>query len=423
MSTRSVAFPLPRGEAQYGVSVAGFAAGFLFAGRSIFVLVTARWLNLGTELGVAISFCASAALVLAAGLQASGPSVHPVISTLRSTPVRWAIAYLTFAGISLLWTSSSSPASSALYWLALVADTLAVLLIARGTSSPVAATSILRGFIAASCLLALVAWIMPTAADLRLGDLEYFNTNQIANLCALSLLLRPLAWPAASTRAAAAAAILGVTLLRSLSKATLAAFIVAQLYRMLRDKAMSRARKLLLVAAAGVFMLLFSSLNDTYFTSYASSNQAESLTGRTVIWSWTFNAALEHPWLGNGFDAMWKIAPPFGGDLFEARHAENELLQQFFAYGAAGLVLLFGLYGSTLRAAHKAEDPALRLSLTAIVLYVAIRGIAEAEPFDLLLPLWLTATLAVLSSAVSNTAQFHPQNIALAIQPRRGTSL
>src|ERR1035441_5380206 len=74
-------------------------------------------------------------------------------------------------------------------------------------------------------------------------------------------------------------------------------------------------------------------LLDAYFGVYTSAgNQAETLTGRTAIWAWALDAGLSHPWLGNGFDAMWKVAPPFGSELFEARHAENEILQQFFAY-------------------------------------------------------------------------------------------
>lgn len=420
MSTQSVTFPLPRGESQYGVSVAGFAAGFLFAARSIFVLVTARWLNMGTQLGVEISFCFSAALVLAAALQAFGPPAHPITSPLRSTPLRWALGYLIYAGFSLFWTNSASPASSALYWLALVADVLTALFLIRGNSPQIAATSILRGFITATCLLALTAWIVPGAADLRLGDLDYFNTNQIANLCAISLLVRPIAWPATSNRVSMASALLGVTLLRSLSKTTIAAFVVAQLYRMLRDSSTSRARKVALVAAAGAFILMLSSVIDAYFTSYAGSNQAESLTGRTAIWAWTLSAALEHPWLGNGFDAMWKVAPPFGGDLFEARHAENELLQQFFAYGAAGLAFLVGIYGSFITQARKSPDPVFRISLIALAIYAAVRGIAEAEPFDLLLPLWLITALAALANSEPHPAQFLPHAPASVIQPPRG---
>lgn len=93
---------------------------------------------------------------------------------------------------------------------------------------------------------------------------------------------------------------------------------------------------------------------------------------------------------------MWKVAPPFGGDLFEARHAENELLQQFFAYGLCGIVLAGAIYASLYRGIRKLPLSTERSILTSFLIYVLVRGLAEADPFDLLLPLWLTATLAFM---------------------------
>jgi O-antigen ligase len=108
------------------------------------------------------------------------------------------------------------------------------------------------------------------------------------------------------------------------------------------------------------------------------------------------------------------VAPPFGGDLFEARHAENELLQQFFSYGACGIVLLAGVYGCLYRRIRKIPRNPERAALTAFLVYVLVRGAAEAEPFDLLLPLWLIAALAFLlerdtQCAGSNDRLRHPQ--------------
>ena len=91
--------------------------------------------------------------------------------------------------------------------------------------------------------------------------------------------------------------------------------------------------------------------------------------------------------------------PPFGGDLFEARHAENELLQQFFAYGVCGIVLLVGVYVSLYKKARVLARGSERSALTAFLVFVVVRGFAEAEPFDLLLPLWLITALALLMQA------------------------
>jgi exopolysaccharide production protein ExoQ len=143
--------------------------------------------------------------------------------------------------------------------------------------------------------------------------------------------------------------------------------------------------------------ICFWGLLDAYFGVYTSAgNQAETLTGRTAIWAWALDAGLSHPWLGNGFDAMWKVAPPFGSELFEARHAENELLQQFFAYGVCGIVLWAGVYGSLYRRLRLLLLDSERFILTAFLVFAMVRGLAEAEPFDLVFPLWLITVIALL---------------------------
>jgi hypothetical protein len=296
-----------------------------------------------------------------------------------------------------MWTSAASPASSAIYWLELTNDVILVLLVFRGSDAARAAHSIMKGFVWGSCVLAAIAWILPAAEDLRLGDLEYFNTNQIGNLCALAIFLclwlglrRQGTWRLATI-------FLTVTLFRSLSKSTLVAFVASQAFRLLVDRGMSRRSKTLLVACAIAVTLVFWGLTEAYMDIYRNAgNQAETLTGRTAIWAWSLNAAMNRPVLGNGLDAMWKVAPPFGAELFEARHAENELLQQFFAYGSAGVIVLIGVYASLWRQFRALANVSKRSILMSLMIYIAVRGIAEAEPFDLLLPLWLITAVSLL---------------------------
>jgi len=71
-------------------------------------------------------------------------------------------------------------------------------------------------------------------------------------------------------------------------------------------------------------------------------------------------------------------------------------LQQFFAYGVCGVVLLVGIYGSLYQRFRALPRGPERTALTAFLIFVVIRGLAEAEPFDLLLPLWLVAAFALL---------------------------
>jgi exopolysaccharide production protein ExoQ len=392
-------------EACQGVSGLAVCVGAFFACRAIFALVSARLLNIGPEPGTVAGFGVAAVLMIAAIFVAIGSSFTPFVWMTKALPVRWVLIYLAFAGCSLLWGGSASPATSAIYWGMLVCDVEIVLLLIRAYGAECTTRSLMRGFIGGTCLLAAIAWIMPVASDLRLGDLEYFNTNQIGNLCALAMLMCALLVRRGDGRWGIVMLFLGITLFRSLSKSTLIAYIAAQAYLLVRDKGISARRKWLLIVAAIVVTACFWSLIDAYFDVYTTSgNQAETLTGRTAIWAWAMEAGLDKPWFGNGFDSMWKVAPPFGGELFEARHAENELLQQFFAYGICGIALLAGIYGSLHRKIHTLAGPA-RSPLAAFLVYVLVRGFAEAEPFDLLLPLWLITALALLIHAEPVPAQ------------------
>jgi exopolysaccharide production protein ExoQ len=379
------------------LSILAACTGAQFSLRSIFVLVSARWLNIGTEAGVAVGFAAITILLIAASLAFAGHDARQRYEVFEVRAFQWVMLYVAFAGCSLFWSASASPQASVAYWSGIVLDVALVVMLLRVCGPELAAHSLMKGFIAGSFTVAVIAWLMPAGTDLRLGDPDYFNTNQIGNLCALSLLMCALLASRGDGRWRVTTLFLVATLFRSLSKSTIVAFIICEAYLLTRDIGMSRKRKSLVIASAAVLMLCFWGLFDAYYDVYSSEgNQAETLTGRTAIWAWTLDAALEHPWVGNGFDAMWKVAPPFGGDLFEARHAENELLQQFFAYGLCGIVLAGAIYASLYCGIRKLPLGTERSILTSFLIYVLVRGLAEAEPFDLLLPLWLTATLAFL---------------------------
>jgi exopolysaccharide production protein ExoQ len=131
----------------------------------------------------------------------------------------------------------------------------------------------------------------------------------------------------------------------------------------------------------------FWSLLTAYYDVYThAGNQAETLTGRIGIWAFILNEALQQPWIGHGFHSVWKVIPPFG--VFEARHAHNELLQQFYAYGVIGVSIFVGLYVSVFREIRRMQSGSIRILLFAILLFVVVRGMADTEVFDFSLPLW-----------------------------------
>jgi O-antigen ligase len=284
-----------------------------------------------------------------------------------------------------------------------------VVLLLRGDDVVRVSHSLMKGFIWSSCLLAMIAWGMPAEVDLRLGDLEFFNTNQIGNLCAIGIFFAQYLASRRDGKWKIGLLLLSLTLLRSMSKATISAFIVSQCILLLGNRLVKGSMKILIAGASVAAMLLFWGLFQAYYDIYSSTgNQAETLTGRTTIWAFTLDAALEKPWTGNGIDAMWKVFPPFGNELFEARHAENELLQQFFSYGIAGVAMLFGLYGSLYRQTRKKPKDGSRDVLRCLMLFIVLRGLVEAEPIDLLLPLWMITMLGAIvadSPAVQSQSQ------------------
>ena len=378
-----------RSSATPQASFTAAALGFLFSFRAVLALISARWLNVGTEPGVGAGILVEAVLLLLAAMQACGPAERPRGWIFRLPCVRWVLFFLAFSLCSLAWSATVSQPASLLYWGVMATDVAIVLLLLRNQAVYTVVYSMMKGYVVASAILAAVAWLMPAASDLRLGDLEYFNTNQIGNVCALGVFMAQLLASRGEGRWRVSALFLTLTLIRSLSKATLIAFFVSQAVMLIQNNSMTRGRKVGLGFTALALMLVFGGLFESYYNIYTTSgNQAETLTGRTGIWIYSLSAGLEKPWVGNGIDSMWKVAPPFGPERFESRHAENEVLQQFFAYGLAGVAMLAGIYGTLYQSIRGFPRSPTRAVFHGLLLYILIRGLAEAEPFDLLLPLW-----------------------------------
>ncbi len=378
-----------------------FSVGFYFSFRLCVVLVSTRLLGLEPSTGAALSIGLDLFLLGLVCFDTAGPAQRSFRSILRLATVRCVFLYLAFSGMSLLWSDAASPANSFAYWCGLAIDVAIVLLLQRRDRGKDSASAIVRGFVWSSCLLAAVAWTMPAAADLRLGDEQFFNTNEIGNLCAFAIFFAQYLTRQRQGNWGAAKLLLALTLVRSLSKATLAAFVVSEACLLLMDSSMSRKTKMLLATGSLMIVLAFWGLFEDYYEVYTTSgNQAETFTGRTAIWLYAANATLDHPstpWIGHGFDAWWKVVPPFGNQFFEARHAENEMLQQFYAYGVVGVVLLAGIYGGLFRQLRRLPASPAQAVFLSLLIFVLVRGLAEADAFDLLLPLWSVVLISAMA--------------------------
>jgi exopolysaccharide production protein ExoQ len=379
-----------------------FAVGFFFSFRILIVYLSVRVLGTPPRAGAELNLVLDLLLLLLVCFRSLGPAQRTFGSMVGLSSIRWVIAFLVFSFCSLAWSATVSLPTSIAYWCGLAADVAVVVVLLRAGSVTRISHSLLKGFVVSACCLAIIAWIMPGPADLRLGDEEFFNTNQIGNLCATAIFLAQYLSRRKAGRWGFAILFLALTLLRSLSKTTIVAFLISESFLVIADKSIRRKTKVLLTIAVVLVILVFWGLFEAYYDVYTNAgNQAETLTGRTGIWAYALDAALERPLIGHGFDSMWKVIPPFGPEQFEARHAENELLTQFYAYGTVGICLLIGIYGSLYRQIRRLLRGPLRIVLSSLLLFVVVRGLAEAEAFDLLLPLWLIVLISLLVERTS----------------------
>ncbi len=375
-------------------SAIAFAIGFFFAFRLAITILSMNLFGADSKAGSAIRLMLQFLLLIVVLFTSLG--ITPKLrGLLKVSSVRWALLFLAFSGCSLFWSETASATASAIYWFATAADVAIVLLLLGSGDTPQVASSLMKGFIWGAAAIACIAWLMPTQYDLRLGDEVYFNANSICNVCVFGVFFAQYLMRRKHAKMGIITFFLVLTALRSLSKSTIAAFLVSGTYLLIQDRSMNRRNKMLLTIAAVVVILMFWGLFEAYYDFYTTyGNQAETLTGRTAIWLYVVNAVPEHLFIGHGFDSMWNVVPAFG--TFEARHAENEVLEQLYSYGLAGVVILCGVYGSLYRNIRRFADARWRTIGISVVLFVVIRGIAEAEPFDLLLPLWMIVLFSAL---------------------------
>ena len=354
------------------------------------------------QAGTVVQLALNLLLLVPAFFYAIGPASMKLRDALRIPTFRFVLLYLGYSLASLAWSATQSRSAAIGYWSALAADVLLVLLMFRSTSREIARDSLLKGFVCGACLIASIAWASPGTADLRLGDDEFLNPNAIGYECAFAALLcHYLSRDGARWRWAGA--FLAITLLRSLSKTSIIAFLAAEAYLLARDHSMRRSTKLLLLFGVTVVVAIFWGLFSSYYTVYTNAgDQAETLTGRTGIWLVTFGFIAEQPWFGHGLHSFRAVLPAFGE--FEPWHAHNELIQLLFAYGVAGVAIVAGLYGSFFRLLRRISRTPLTTLSMAILLLVLVRGLADTERFDLSFPLWaLTALSLTLATPYRNS--------------------
>jgi len=367
--------------------------GFFFVFRVCLIFL---FFQSNAALGSQVSVATTLLLLFGAFLYTSDLSHSNTFRVVQIRPVRWILALLAFSCVSLTWTDASSLFGAFGYWLAMAADVAIVLLLLRRTPDPLPTTeAFFKGSVWAGAALSLIAWLTPRTPDLRLGNDTFLHPNTLGLYIATATLIAQYLIPH-GVRWKWLAIGLAVTLLRTFSKTAIFAFIVAEAWYLLQSKQMSRATKLKIVAAALLALAAFWGVLNSYLTIYnntASGDQAETLTGRTVVWSAALSMGLEKPWLGHGIFSFKALIPAFG--TFEPVHAHNELLQQFFEYGLVGVTIAVGVYYSSYRMARSAPAGNLRMLALSLIIFSMLRGLTDTVSFGLSYPLWLVTAIAI----------------------------
>ncbi|HWW98239.1 MAG TPA: O-antigen ligase family protein [Edaphobacter sp.] len=363
--------------------------GFLFSFRTCLAVL---FFQENFSVGTAVSTSFTVVLLLAAAFFSVGGRPTLPLSCFRTTTLRWIAAFFAFALLSIFW--SAAPLTEAFgFWIAWTADVLTIWFLLRNGVPEAQAAAVMKGYIWGACIVAIIAWWLPVMPDLRLGDVDYLHPNAIGFVTAIGTLMamhlahqdKRWRWPAFW---------LALTLIRTISKTSIIAFFVAMIFYLFKDRALTRATRIKIGLAAAVILGSLSGLLIAYFDAYAESTNPETLTGRTIIWATSGEIALEKPIFGHGFYSFHYVVPLFGE--FLAAHAHNELLQQFFILGVAGVVLVVGLYWVFFRQIRRAPRSSLKTLAAGLLVFALVRGLADTERNDLSLPLWLMAMLSIL---------------------------
>ena len=372
-------------------SLMAATVGFYFAFRyCIEYLFFQSSPRAGAAFGVGLNLLLFAVVVF----HSLGPAPNSLRSTVEVPCFRPAIAFLLFALCSLLWSATISVAVAFAYWCGVAADLAMVVLLFRTGPVELMASSVMKGYVWGAGFIAVITWISPTMQDLRPGNDDFFSPNAIALICAFGVFMAQ--FLSRSHRFWNLAAIfLAITLLRTLSKTNIVAFIVGEAFLLIRDSAISRRKLLMILLSSGLVVAAFWRLIQAYFEVYTTTgNEAETLTGRVGIWDYVFERSLEQPWIGHGFHSFRNVVPAFG--IFEPWHAHNELLQLFYAYGVVGILLFFAVYGSFYLQTGRLRLSSHKALSYGLLLFIAIRGLGDTDRFELTLPLWFVFLMSSL---------------------------
>jgi hypothetical protein len=309
-------------------------------------------------------------------------------NVLQTIPAKSLVLLILWAGTTLWWTRVNSLFSAFGYWTGIAISVLVVsLLLSLGDTDKVACKS-LQGYVWSGLGFALVALLSnSTTADGRLGNEDFLHPNAIGNqmaiasFCASYLILQTKTNLKEHRCYTAILLILLFTLLRSMSKTCIVAFLLAFPVYLAVTK-ISFQKKIALLWLTGGLVLISSATLSEYIGNYISDRGGENLTtatGRTRIWELTWDLIQQRPFLGYGFQSFRDVADQIVGVRLINPH--NEFLDVWVNLGLIGLTLTLITYIGyilLLKRALRSGLPQAAFGL-ALLIYSLVRGLTEAS--------------------------------------------
>lgn len=316
------------------------------------------------------------------------------------TSLKLVAVYLVWSGVSLLWTHADSTAVAFFYWAAMVLDVFVVwMLFCIGDVEWVVENSI-RGFVFGATILAFISiFVSGTTVGGRLGNADYLHPNALGGLMALAAISS--IYFIARRRAGTGKRIfwyfvfmvLLFTLLMSLSKTSIAAFLVAILGYIFMSKYATKMKwrmAIMILAISAISSQIVVDYLVEYFYGGLEKGYLETLSGRTLIWEETWELIKENWILGYGFMSFRDYGPQIVESL-RLVHAHNEWLHLWFSLGVVGVFFAASIYVTyflNLREETKnplSTDRAIMGMI--LLLFSLVRGLFDASVAALVFPI------------------------------------
>ncbi len=268
--------------------------------------------------------------------------VRVLLKSLFSGANKWPTWFALYCVVSIAW--SVQPAYSLAWALKLV---LVVWMLAFMATwrDPKNLEALLRGTLIILCvamLISIVKAVVDPADAFKenrlagvIDPVDTSETGGIALIIAASLAIKT-----RNRIYLAVAALASVVMILGGGKtATASALVACSLFFLLQKRFKALAIFAISVGLIAVILLTFTPVGD-YYSSYASSNSLESLTGRTILWKAAWPEIQAHIWLGHGYMSarFYNLGIP-GLAGWEVGQMHNGFLNVLYEEGLPGLFI------------------------------------------------------------------------------------